>query len=182
MSQPFFQTRDLPLAIMLATCGVPFPTDEAGNTLAVFHTYDAETLRAAGLPAGMGLWDAGSLAWQRKVRGKVTYNFVQNDLLRELLAVWADHGRAMATSDAAGTSSDDIGIDVPPAVLAKAFAQYAKNQKMLAGAWRKTTPIVQTSTTDKPSATDADGRKTGTRTARAISLGASPELRRMIGI
>jgi PAS domain S-box-containing protein len=29
---------------------------------------------------------------------------------------------------------------------------------------------------------DADGRKTGTRTARAISLGASPELRRMIGI
>ena len=35
-------------------------------------------------------------------------------------------------------------------------------KKMLAGAWRKTTPIVQTSTADKPSATDADGR-----TARA---------------
>jgi 5-methyltetrahydropteroyltriglutamate--homocysteine methyltransferase len=98
------------------------------------------------------------------------------------LAMHLCRGNFKSTHAAAGTSSDDLGIEVPPTVLAKAFAQYAKNQKMLAGAWRKTTPIVQTSTADKPSATDADGRKTGTRTARAISLGASPELRRMIGI
>ena len=182
MSQPFFQTRDLSLAIMLATCGVPFPTDEQGNSIPLYHTYDGETLRAAGLPAGMGLWDAGTLAWSKKVRGKVTFNFVQNELLRELLAVWAEHGRDMATSDAAGTSSDDIGIEVAPAVLAKAFAQFAKNQKMLAGAWRKTTPIVQYATAEKPSATDGDGRTSCTRTAVAISLGASPELRKLIGI
>jgi hypothetical protein len=178
MIEPTFQTRDTSLAVMLATCGVPFPRNAAGLPIPFFNIYDPSILRGYGYEDGQSLWDAATHAWKNGKRGRITYNFTRGALLDRLLKIWKQHGESMAKGD----ESDPDGpllAGVTPEIAAIVCAQFAKNRKVLTESWRKAVPYVEFSG-PVHSAPEGDGIVV-TGSFKAISLNASPELRSAVG-
>lgn len=179
MNQLFFQTQDTGLAVTLATAGVPFMSGADGRPFPFFNVYTAAILRGYGYPAGMPIETAARAAWKAGKRGRISYNFVRDELCDRLLKVWHAHGKTMSLADAADCGDSRLIVGANPDVIAVICAQFCKNRKMLTESWRKVSPCIEAG--EMRTERGADGQIVMSGDLRLVSLNASPELRAAVG-
>lgn len=173
--KPIFQTQNTALAVTLATCGVPFPTDERGHPVPFVHFYDAPTLRRLGYQ-GWAPLDAARDAARTGKRGNVVYNFERTDRLDDVIRIWDKHSLSIKEADSAGRAAI-LTIPVDPQMVALICCQCLKNRSMMLEGWKTASPYyVVHGPTRQESATVTVG------SYKLISVNASADLREKISL
>jgi hypothetical protein len=139
-----YQTQNFALALTLATCGVPFFTDE-GQSHPILNVYSAEILRTkyGNRYKGLDLEKAAGAAHNDGNQGQVTYCFERTETLERILNAYGSQA-AQYQGDATDGPTIEAGefVDMEPEDAARICCQLIHNRKKLINAWKGCTPII----------------------------------------
>lgn len=176
---PLFQTQNAALATTLATCGVPFYKDSAGTPCPFLNIYDAETLRRLGYK-GIPLEEAARQAWRSGKKGILVYSFERTELCDRLIRSYDKQSASIAADDANSPIPTETPLDIEPEIAARLCCQYVKNRNWFTTFWRGSTPFLSLEG-DKHTTTE-NGKSITVGSFKLISLNATKETRRLIGL
>ena len=175
--QKFYQTNNTMLATALASAGVPF-AEENEKRIPSVCLYHAENLGRMGYK-GKPLWESAHDAWKRKRPGTIVYQFERCELLDRIITAY-DKMRKTLDAQAGQQSGPNLPgetwPDLQPEDFARIAAFLASNRTWLMDAWWQSPPLLAIYGT----ATTEDNVQTNS--AKIISLNASEETRRKLGI
>jgi hypothetical protein len=171
-----YQTQNFALAVTLATCGVPFYTEDGGNP--VLNIYKPDTLRNkyGTRYRGMELEAAVRKAVEDGNPGEVTYCFQRTADLDRIIKAYNEQMQAIEGADPTkATSPNGELASMEPDEAARFGAQWSHNRKKLAQAWKGAQPMIAVPGNSR---TETQGSKTVTvGSMKLMSLNASPETR-----
>lgn len=165
------------LATVLASAGVPF-AEENGNRIPAICQYHAQNLARLGYK-GHPLWDAAQDAWKRKKAGNIVYQFERCELLETIINAFDKTKLAMAkqAEQAHGPNTPGETFEKLTAIdIGRIGGMLAANRDWMMNAWTFTPPIL--CIYGEPT---TDGN-TQTNSCKIISLNASDETRKKVGV
>lgn len=178
-----YQTNNLSLAVVLATCGVPFYSTPEGQLAPVVNIYTRENLAALGFK-GRTLEEGAEEAYRKGRPGLVVFAFERTPDLEAIVKAYDDQAEVSKRAGAEGgkTHAQDAGeLDVDPAIAARLGFQFLKNRKTLRDAWKAPVPLLAIQGESR-SRTDSNGAKVTLGSCKIISLGASKATRNRLGL
>jgi len=148
MQQQIYQTADTPLAVTLATCGVPFDADpRTGQPMPFLHYYSAEILAKLGYKgSGLTIEEAARDALNRGRSGQIVYCFQRVAPIEDVLKAYQRHAAAIAAANqtAGGHGSQVLARmpAVPPDLAAQICCQFAANRSAMLTGWKTAVPWI----------------------------------------
>lgn len=175
--QSLYQTQNTMLATVLASAGVQF-AEENGHRIPALCQYHAQNLARLGYKGHL-LWDAAQDAWKRKKAGTIVYQFERCELLDTIITAFDKMKLTMAKQAAQENGPNTPGETfekLTPVDIGKIGGMLAANRDWMMNSWTLTPPIL---CIYGEAMTEGN---TQTNSCKIISLNASEETRRKVGV